>query len=967
VRSPGAISFARVVSAIVFFVGALVLAGWWLDLPALTSVLPAGAKMVALTALAFVLAAVSLWLVARATSSTDGSATQAVGWRLGRAFAALAALIGLIDLVTGLLGWNLGLDSFPIEPLPSTGIGSPGSMSAATAVAFIASGSALLLAHTSRFVRLYQASAILALLIGWLGLSRYVYGGEPLVPYAAMAIHTAALFVMLGAGILSVRRDVGLMALLTGSRAGGSSLRLLLSAAILVPLITGVLALQAERSGWVGTQASLSLFALTTVVVLAALVWINASLLDRADMQRERAQFALGAIEQRTSKILEAALDAVISIDKAGVINGWSAQAESLFGWRREEAIGQSLATTIIPERYREAHRAGQRRYVETGEARVLNRRIELSALHRDRHEFPIELAITPIGAGDEPAFSAVVSDITERRRASEALQESQQLLQAIIDNSTAVIYVKDLAGRYLLVNRRFEDIFCLARQTILGRTDHDLFPKEAADAFRRMDRQAAEAGQAVTAEETAPHHDGAHTYVSVKAPLRDKHGAIHATFGISTDITERKGAEDILRESEARLRTLAESLPHLVWTCRSDGWCDYLSRQWVEYTGRPEAEQLGYAWAEHLHPDDRERAGGEWDAAVARGDSFETEFRIRRGDGTYRWFKTRAVPLKDGAGHVVKWFGSNTDFEDAKRSEERLRAQLERLNLLDQTTRAIGERQDLLSIFRVVMHRLEDQLAIDFGCACLYDAAEQTLAVACIGTRSQSLASALELGENSRIAVDQNGLSRCMRGELVHESDTRAAAFPLPTRLAAAGLHSVVLAPLLVESNVFGVMIAARREAGSFTSAECEFLRQLTQHVALAAHQAQLYTALQSAYEDLRQSQQMIMQQERLRALTLMASGIAHDINNALSPAALYAQSLLERDASLSTHARDYLVIIQRAIEDVRTQLPACVSSIGLAKWSWRWHRSMSIKCCSRLLISRARGGATCRKSVAS
>jgi PAS domain-containing protein len=85
--------------------------------------------------------------------------------------------------------------------------------------------------------------------------------------------------------------------------------------------------------------------------VLAALVWINASLLDRADMQRERAQFALGAIEQRTSKILEAALDAVISIDKAGVINGWSAQAESLFGWRREEANDpRAVGPRSLPE-----------------------------------------------------------------------------------------------------------------------------------------------------------------------------------------------------------------------------------------------------------------------------------------------------------------------------------------------------------------------------------------------------------------------------------------------------------------------------------------------------------------------------------------------------------------------------------------------------------------------------------------
>jgi PAS domain S-box-containing protein len=217
--------------------------------------------------------------------------------------------------------------------------------------------------------------------------------------------------------------------------------------------------------------------------------------------------------EERTRLIIEAALDAVITIDKTGAITGWNTQAESLFGWTRAEAIGQPLAELIVPERYRQAHRDGLQRYLQTGEARVLNRRIELSALRRDQQEFPIELAITPIGSSDNLAFSAFVRDITERRRATEALRESQQLLEAIIDNSTAVIYVKDLAGRYILVNRRFEDIFHLARDAVLGRTDYDLFAQEAADAFRAMDERVAAADRPLTEEETAPHHDGPHTY----------------------------------------------------------------------------------------------------------------------------------------------------------------------------------------------------------------------------------------------------------------------------------------------------------------------------------------------------------------------------------------------------------------------------------------------------------------------
>ena len=141
---------------------------------------------------------------------------------------------------------------------------------------------------------------------------------------------------------------------------------------------------------------------------------------------------------------------------------------------------------------------------------------------------------------------------------------------------------------------------------------------------------------------------------------------------------------------------------------------------------------------------------------------------------------------------------------------------------------------------------------------------------------------------------------------------------FPFPQQLARGGLRALVAAPLLVESKVFGVLIAARRAPHSFSSGECEFLRQLSEHVALAANQAETHGALQRAYDDLRQTQQAVLQQERLRALGEMASGIAHDINNALSPMALYTDALLEREQRLSAQGRGYLQIIQRAIDDV-------------------------------------------------
>lgn len=258
------------------------------------------------------------------------------------------------------------------------------------------------------------------------------------------------------------------------------------------------------------------------------------------------------------------------------------------------------------------------------------------------------------------------------------------------------------------------------------------------------------------------------------------------------------------------------------------------------------------------------------------------------------------------------------SEVEQHKATENRLQTQLGRLNLLDQITRAISERQDLASVYQVVIRRLEDSLPIDFGCVCLYDATTETLTVARVGIHSEELAVKLAMTEESHIEVGQNGLSRCVQGQLVYEPDVREVDFKFPQILAQGGLRSVVFAPLQVESHVFGVVLAGRHEPNSFASGECEFLRQLCEHVALASHQAQVYEALQRAYDDLRQTQQTILQQERLRALGQMASGIAHDINNALSPVAIYTEILLENEPNLSEQTRKYLETTQRSVEDV-------------------------------------------------
>jgi signal transduction histidine kinase/ActR/RegA family two-component response regulator len=252
--------------------------------------------------------------------------------------------------------------------------------------------------------------------------------------------------------------------------------------------------------------------------------------------------------------------------------------------------------------------------------------------------------------------------------------------------------------------------------------------------------------------------------------------------------------------------------------------------------------------------------------------------------------------------------------------AERNTLAQLSRLRLLHQTTHAIAERQDLASIFQVVVGSLEDHLNVDFACLCQYDQVERQMTVARVGANSARLAVALELSDGARVEIDDSGLGRCVRGEQVYEPDVAAADFPFARRLARCGLLSFVAVPLVVEqrSGVFGALLVARMRVDGFSGSDREFLEQLAENVALASNQARLHFALQHAYEELRDTQHAVLQQERLRALGQMASGIAHDINNAISPATLYVESILLRAPGLDARTRSQLETVQRAIGDV-------------------------------------------------
>jgi PAS domain S-box-containing protein len=265
-----------------------------------------------------------------------------------------------------------------------------------------------------------------------------------------------------------------------------------------------------------------------------------------------------------------------------------------------------------------------------------------------------------------------------ERERAKETLSQERYLLHALMDNLPDNIYFKDAASRFLRVNKALTTYFGLGDPAqAIGKTDFDFFTEEHARPAYADEQEILRTGQPVVGkEEKETWRDGRVRWVSTtKMPYRDKDAKIIGTFGLAREITKLKLTEEALRESEQRWRSLTEALPQLVWSATPDGACDYFSTQWTEHTGVAEVELLGWRWLETLHPDDREPTRHFWLESVAGCHPYDIEYRVRRRDGEYRWFKTRGVPIGDSSGNIVKWFGSCTDITDLRQAEEALRA----------------------------------------------------------------------------------------------------------------------------------------------------------------------------------------------------------------------------------------------------------------------------------------------------
>src|SRR6266852_6028497 len=262
-----------------------------------------------------------------------------------------------------------------------------------------------------------------------------------------------------------------------------------------------------------------------------------------------------------------------------------------------------------------------------------------------------------------------------ERRIAQEALRESEQRWRSLIEALPQLVWSATPDGACDYFSTQWTEYTGVAESELLGWRWMDVLHPDDRQSTRQIWTDSVAGRRAYDVEYRVRRHDGTYGWFKTRGvPIRDSNGNIVKWFGSCTDITDRKRAEEALRESEQRWRSLTEALPQLVWSTTPDGANDYVSPQWTEYTGVAESELLGRRWMDVLHPDDRQSTRQIWTDSVAGRRAYDVEYRVRRYDGTYGWFKTRGVPIRDSNGNIVKWFGSCTDITDRKRAEEALR-----------------------------------------------------------------------------------------------------------------------------------------------------------------------------------------------------------------------------------------------------------------------------------------------------
>jgi PAS domain S-box-containing protein len=378
-------------------------------------------------------------------------------------------------------------------------------------------------------------------------------------------------------------------------------------------------------------------------------------------LQRRRAEDQTHEQRERLLVTLASIGDAVLTTDTQGFVTFLNPVAEALTGWTLDAAIGQPISAVfqIIHGETRAPVENPIRKVLREGKVFGLANHTLLVA--RDGAERPIDDSAAPIqGKGGEVVGCVLVfRDVSEKLRAEAVVREAGEQARTILESITDAFFALDRGWRFTYVNRQAEKALERRKADLLGQSMWDVYPGLSGSTFERVYR---DAGNGIAGSVTAyfPDHERWYEVHAYPAP--------HGIAVYFRDVTEQRTAQERLREAEAQFRAMADNIPQLSWMANPQGSIFWFNRRWYEYTGTTFEQAQGDGWQAAVAPAELPGVRERFTRSLERGEPWEDTFALRRFDGELRWHLSRALPIKDEAGTVLRWFGSNTDVTEQRK-----------------------------------------------------------------------------------------------------------------------------------------------------------------------------------------------------------------------------------------------------------------------------------------------------------
>ena len=377
--------------------------------------------------------------------------------------------------------------------------------------------------------------------------------------------------------------------------------------------------------------------------------------------------------ETRFRAVTESAKDAIVSVDKGGLIVHWNRGAQKIFGYSAAEIIGQPVAV-LIPERYRGAHTRGFENLMAGGKGRLEGVAVELEAIRKDGSECSIEQTLSDWAIGDDKFVTGIMRDIGDRQKVAKELRASESTLSAFLDATIDFAALLDRQGRFLIVNKAMADQYGVDRDALIGRPMLKIPLTETGERRQKWIDDVFNSGKPLRATDV---HEG-RWYDNSYFPVYDDAGKISSIAVFAREITEMKEAEENLRQ----LSRAVEQDPNAVFITDMDGKIQFVNAMFTKSTGYTADEAIGQnASILKSGSTPREVYLDLWETIKA-GKDWRSEIKDRRKDGSFFWVNETIGPVKDENGTITHYVATHEDITQRRQSENSMRQALEQAKI---------------------------------------------------------------------------------------------------------------------------------------------------------------------------------------------------------------------------------------------------------------------------------------------